>query len=104
MRRTRIEHILSALPPITTEERTFRIGSLGPIGDIVIAKLLTNHASPNRKEVTPYSITSSAAVSKPGGTSRPSALAVCRLMTNSNLVDCKTGRSAGFAPLTIWPV
>jgi hypothetical protein len=35
------------------------------------------------------------------GTSRPSALAVCRLMTNSNLVDCKTGRSAGFAPLRI---
>src|SRR6516165_9243870 len=27
----------------------------------------------------------------------PSALAVCRLMTNSNLVDCETGRSAGFA-------
>src|SRR5213083_1041351 len=33
------------------------------------------------------------------GTSRPSARAVCRLITNSNLVDCKTGRSAGFAPL-----
>ena len=27
--------------------------------------------------------------------------AVCRLMTNSNLVDCKTGRSAGFAPLRL---
>jgi hypothetical protein len=28
MRRTRIEHILSALPPLATEERTFGIGSL----------------------------------------------------------------------------
>jgi hypothetical protein len=35
------------------------------------------------------------------GTSRPSALAVCRLMTNSNLVDCTTGRSAGLEPFRI---
>src|SRR5215510_298965 len=48
-----------------------------------------------------YSITSSARASSVGGTSRPSALAVCRLMTNSNLVDCSTGRSAGLAPLRI---
>jgi hypothetical protein len=48
-----------------------------------------------------YSITSSARASSDGGTSRPSNLAVCRLMANSNLVDCKTGRSAGFAPLRI---
>ena len=39
-----------------------------------------------------------------GGTSMPSSLAVCALMTNSNLLDCKTGRSAGFAPLRICPV
>ena len=38
-----------------------------------------------------------------GGTSRPSARAVTRLMTNSNLVACTTGRSAGFAPLRTWP-
>src|SRR6516165_11485567 len=41
-----------------------------------------------------YSITSSAMESKPDGTSMPSARAVWRLMTNSNLVDCSTGRSA----------
>ena len=35
-----------------------------------------------------YSITSSARASSVGGTSRPSALAVLRLMTSSNLVDC----------------
>lgn len=29
----------------------------------------------------------------------PSVFAVLRLITNSNLVGCMTGRSAGFAPL-----
>jgi hypothetical protein len=42
-----------------------------------------------------YSITSSARASGAGGTSIPSALAVCRLMRNSNLLACMTGRSAG---------
>ncbi len=46
-----------------------------------------------------HSITSSAMESKPDGTSMPSARAVCRLMTNSNLIDCSTGRSPGLAPL-----
>src|SRR5262249_54292978 len=43
-----------------------------------------------------HSITSSAAASSVVGTVMPSILAVCPLMTNSNLVDCTTGRSAGF--------
>jgi len=51
-----------------------------------------------------HSITSSAMDSSDGGTSMPSALAVVRLSTNSNLVDCSTGRSAGFAPLRMLPV
>jgi hypothetical protein len=50
-----------------------------------------------------YSITSSAILSSDGGTVRPSDLAVLRLMTNSNLVDCITGRSTGFSPLRIRP-
>src|SRR5262249_38830825 len=50
-----------------------------------------------------HSITSSARVSNVGGTSRPSALAVLRLITNSNLVGCITGKSAGFAPLRMRP-
>src|SRR5262249_61859355 len=33
------------------------------------------------------------------GMLRPSAFAVLRLITSSNLVDCNTGRSEGFAPL-----
>jgi len=46
-----------------------------------------------------YSITSSASCRSRTGTSKPSALAVLRLITNSNLVGSITGRSAGFAPL-----
>jgi hypothetical protein len=48
-----------------------------------------------------YSITSSASASIVGGRSRPRAFAVLRLITNSNLVGCSTGRSAGLAPLRI---
>src|SRR5262245_49039309 len=48
-----------------------------------------------------HSITSSARASRFGGTSMPSARAVDRLMTSSNLVGCMTGKSAGLAPLRI---
>src|SRR6266478_3007431 len=46
-----------------------------------------------------YSITSSARASSVGGTSRPSALAVFILITNSNLTGAWTGSSLGLAPL-----
>src|SRR5262245_39705930 len=46
-----------------------------------------------------HSITSSARASSDGGTSRPRALAVLRLITSSYLVGAWTGRSAGFSPL-----
>jgi hypothetical protein len=51
-----------------------------------------------------YSITSSAMASSCGGTSIPSVLPVCRLMTNSNLVGRITGSSEGFSPLRMRPV
>src|SRR6516165_6524073 len=47
------------------------------------------------------SITSWARASSDGGISRPSAFAVLRLTTRSNLVGCWTGRSAGFVPRRI---
>src|SRR5262249_15165492 len=50
-----------------------------------------------------HSITSSARASSLSGTSRLSALAVLRLSTSSNLVDCTTGRSPGFSPLRMRP-
>jgi hypothetical protein len=85
MRRTRIEHMLSALPPIAILE-----GLNG-------ARKRHMHRSKQHR----YSITSSARASSDGGTSRPSALAVLRLITSSNLVGCSTGRSAGFVPFKI---
>jgi hypothetical protein len=79
------EHNTSGLPPIATDARTLRLFS----------RVHMSRHPPS------HSITTSARASRVGGTSRPRALAVCRLMTNSNLVDCKTGRSAGLAPLKI---
>ena len=49
------------------------------------------------------SITSSARNSIDWGMFKSSTFAVLRLITASNLVGCKTGMSAGLAPLTIWP-
>ena len=46
-----------------------------------------------------HSITSSARAIRVGAISRPSALAVLRLMTSSYLVGACTGRLAGFSPL-----
>ena len=56
-----------------------------------------------RTDMNCYSITSSARPSSDSGTARPSAFAACRLMRNSILVDCWTGRFAGFSPLRMRP-
>jgi hypothetical protein len=45
-----------------------------------------------------YSITSSAVASSVGGTVSPSALAVLRLITSSNLVGC----APGFFEMILW--
>src|SRR5919198_5306853 len=47
-----------------------------------------------------HSITSSARASRVGGMSRPSVLAVLRLITSSKRDDCTTGRLAGFSPFS----
>src|SRR5215468_5840693 len=63
-----------------------------------------HRAAEQRDELaSPHSITSSARASSVGGMVRPSALAVIRLMTRSNLVGCSTGKSAGFALLRMRP-
>ena len=62
-------------------------------------KTCTQAAVSRRSKVPFYSITSSARASSVGGTSRPSALAVLRLMTSSYFVGPCTGRSAGLSPL-----
>ncbi len=64
-----------------------------------------NDADGAPEHATPvHWITSSARSSNDGGMVRPSALAVLRLITSSTLVGCRTGRSAGLAPLRILPV
>src|SRR5262249_16053857 len=72
--------------------------------------LRARHSRPCRRDAAqrdelapPHSIASSAMASRPGGKLSPNALAVLRLITNSNLVDCRTGRSAGFWPLIMRP-
>src|SRR5262249_36636494 len=63
-----------------------------------------SRATEQRDELaTPHSITSSTKEISRAGISRLSAFAVFRFITNSNLVGCSTGRSAGFAPLRIRP-
>ena len=95
---------MSALPPIATAKADLPQWScpLTPESGHVQCKLkcllraisgLTQRSKNDR-----YSMTSSAAISKPGGTVKPSAFAVLRLTTVSNFVGVCTGRSAGFAP------
>jgi len=51
----------------------------------------------NSGHAATYSITSSARASSAGGTVRPRAFAVLRLIANSYLVGACTGKSAGFS-------
>jgi len=55
------------------------------------------------QQIGAYSITSSASNCIEVGTSMPSAMAVLRLITNSNFVGCKTGTLAAFSPLRMRP-
>src|SRR5271167_1743467 len=59
-----------------------------------VEKPLVRYCVPER-----YWITSSAVANSVSGMVSPSALAVLRLITSSNLVGCMIGRSAGFSPL-----
>src|SRR6516225_5056963 len=59
-------------------------------------------ATHQRDELAPpHSITSSAVARSVGGTVRPSALALFKLMASSNLTGCSTGRLAGLVPCKI---
>src|SRR5499433_683213 len=57
--------------------------------------------SANERAPGDHSMTWSARARRDGGIVRPSALAVLRLITSSNLAGCSTGRSPGLAPLRI---
>jgi hypothetical protein len=86
------------------QEPTGGSGSRCPVTGVKQTSRLrapTSEFDPTRTSEDRYSITSSATASNAGGMSRPSALAVLRLMVSSYLVGCCTGKSAGFSPLRI---
>src|SRR5215472_14869954 len=91
MRRRRSR--MSALPPIASELWRRRKSTQGA------------NSRPEQVQQTEqaYSITSSARAMSVGGTVMPSAFAVFILITSSNLVGCRIGKSAGFSPLRIRP-
>src|SRR5947207_14421326 len=85
-------------------ELSVRPGSLEP-GCLTCAKphpkckaALRGAAEERDEFAACHSITSSARCCRNQGTSRPSALAVLRFTTSSNLVGACTGRSPGFSP------
>ena len=82
-----VQKVMSALPP-----------KADMCGALARCPLCAKSGLLHRSKQHRYSITSSAAISKPGGTVKPSAFAVLRLMTVSNFVGVCTGRSAAFAP------
>jgi hypothetical protein len=90
--KARCEHIPSGLPPRADIVNALWHFRFVPGGDL-------SRCSNVREQS--YSITSSARTSSVEGMSMPSALAVIKLMTNSNLVGCSTGRSEGFDPRKI---
>ena len=74
-----------------------------PVQRAIATSGFEKQASQSLDEPRGHSMTSSAIASNFGGISSRSALAVLRLITSSNFVDCMTGRSAAFSPLRILP-
>src|SRR5215469_10719710 len=106
---------ISELPHALSKAFQVRLEGLRGSGaqntdDRYAALLSASHHRPKRNAnerdelAPPHSITSSARASRVGGTTSPNVLAVCRLMTSSNLVARKTGRSAGLSPLRMRPL
>jgi hypothetical protein len=79
--------------PLSPNEQTRRKG----FNATLCAKSCLMHRSKRHY----HSKTWSARARSDGGTVRPSASAVIKFTTRSNLVGCSTGRSAGFAPRKI---
>src|SRR5262244_2474069 len=101
----------AVLPAVLNQAHCQPIGRLAKVHEhcsgTIRARFLPSEAEPllaapaSSWRTTCHSITSSARASSVGGIWMPSALAVLRLKTISNLVGCSTGRSAGFMPRRI---
>jgi hypothetical protein len=87
LRRAPRLHGMSAVPPTAAES----VRRSAPL-------LRATSRRERMQQLRRYSITLSARASNMGGMAMPSALAVFRLMTNSNLTGACIGRSLGFAP------
>src|SRR5262249_3736152 len=97
----RVEKVLIRGLRLCADEPDARAGGrFLPLSGERRAEQATGHGT---EECPPlhYSITSSARARSDGGIVRPSAFAVLRLMTSSNLVGCSTARSPGLAPFRI---
>ena len=88
--------LVSALPPKADMCDATSHVRFGPIADIA-----ANNGCVTK---TIHSMTVSAISSRLCGIVKPSVFAALELITNSNFVDRKTGRSAIFSPLSIRPV
>ena len=89
-----------AQPASSTEANSSARLANGRLRDVVSGHS-TNLPTRRNDLPLPHSITSSARPSSGRGKVRPSALAVFRLRTSSNLVGCTTGNSLGLAPWRI---
>jgi len=105
---SRIEWSMAAMGhsrPVQPVPLLILMSALTPESDLIVARSrnvamgqIRTHAP---QQGTSYSITWSARTSSVGGTARPSAFAVFRLTSNSNLVACSIGKSAGLVPWRI---
>src|SRR5262245_17505529 len=97
------QQAMSALPPISTVKADIRKRSclLYPQKRTCAVHQVIVCFGPKADIGEPHSITSSARAMSDRGISRPSALAVWRLMVKLNLVERSIGRSAALAPLSI---
>src|SRR5438132_5419291 len=96
--RMRSAHVRGLRPQDRAEEPDYRHCLLR-----VRSERPRRRSAEQRYEFAPshHSITSSASESRLSEILMPSALAVFKLITVSNLVGCNTGSSEGFAPLRI---
>src|SRR5262245_43930688 len=97
------EVLATAMQPIYYDHQSSRITAmrsrrLSGTQNSLAASSIADFSSERR-----YSITRVALANSTRGMVRPKFFAVLRLMTNSNLVGCWTGKSAGLAPLRILP-
>src|SRR5262245_26414532 len=98
-----IHQPMSALPPIATAKADMPqmvMSALLPKADMCGANEHVRYGP--IADISRYSITSSARDSSDGGIVIPSAFAVLLLMTNSNRVACRNGKSVGRAPFRIF--